>query len=318
MADDQGALYEFDRYRFDGHDLALTRGGQPVPQPPKEAHLLAVLLEHAGRVVDKRFILDQVWPGTHVVIGNLTYTIFRLRQTLGLDSRGQPFVETIPRRGYRFRVPVRRVSRDDVAARVVRVSGVPHRSAWPSRAVLAASIVSLVIAGAVVLRARTTSPPRVLRITQLTDDRRPKGAYLITDGSHLYFDEGRAEGTVFVSMPVDGRTTTAVSTPFHVIITSVSPARREFLGVRPALFTNESELFALSMAGGQLRRVGDIMTREAIFSPKADLIAYSKRGGLFVANADGGDARRVAHPRMGGEHPVVARWAAASLLRLEL
>src|ERR1041385_8235893 len=101
MADQEICSYAFGPYRFDARDRILTRGRQPVTLPPKAAELLAFLLEHAGRVLEKRQILDVVWRDTFVESGNLTYTIHLLRKILGVNADGKPYIETHFGRGYR-------------------------------------------------------------------------------------------------------------------------------------------------------------------------------------------------------------------------
>src|SRR5262249_1620336 len=61
-----------------------------------------VLVEHAGRIVEKNELLEKVWPGVFIEEGNLSRHVFTLRQTLGDGPDGQSYIETVPRRGYRF------------------------------------------------------------------------------------------------------------------------------------------------------------------------------------------------------------------------
>lgn len=78
------------------------RNGQPVTLPPKDLETLLVLVERAGHIVKKEELLEKVWPGTFVEEGNLARHIFNLRQVLGDSEDGRKYIETIPRRGYRF------------------------------------------------------------------------------------------------------------------------------------------------------------------------------------------------------------------------
>ena len=70
--------------------------------PPKDLETLLVLVERAGHIVDKEELLEKVWPGVFIEEGNLSRRIFNLRQVLGDGTDGQKYIETIPRRGYRF------------------------------------------------------------------------------------------------------------------------------------------------------------------------------------------------------------------------
>ena len=78
------------------------RNGLPVTLPPKDLETLLVLVERAGHIVEKKELLEKVWPGTFVEEGNLARHIFNLRQMLGDSEDGRKYIETIPRRGYRF------------------------------------------------------------------------------------------------------------------------------------------------------------------------------------------------------------------------
>jgi DNA-binding winged helix-turn-helix (wHTH) protein len=87
-------------------DLAnqrLTRDGEPVQLSVKAIGLLACLVTRAGRLVTREELLAEVWPGEVVDDNNLSVHIGALRRVLGTDPE---FIETVPRRGYRFIGPV--------------------------------------------------------------------------------------------------------------------------------------------------------------------------------------------------------------------
>ncbi len=99
-------LYKFDAYRLDPVERVLWRQGQPVPLPPKDLEMLIVLVERAGHIVEKDELLEKVWPGVFIEEGNLSRRIFNLRQALGDGSDDRKYIETVPRRGYRFTAAV--------------------------------------------------------------------------------------------------------------------------------------------------------------------------------------------------------------------
>ena len=100
-------LYEFGCYRLDHVERVLLRDGQPITIPPKDLETLLVLVERAGHIVEKEELLEKVWPGVFVEEGNLARRIFNLRQVLGDSEDGRKYIETIPKRGYRFVAAVR-------------------------------------------------------------------------------------------------------------------------------------------------------------------------------------------------------------------
>ena len=83
---------------------------------PKAFDLLAVLVRHAGRLVTKRELLDQVWPEAFVEEGILTVHIAALRKALGDSGRRGTCIETVSRSGYRFIATVRPPA-DSISAR---------------------------------------------------------------------------------------------------------------------------------------------------------------------------------------------------------
>lgn len=95
-------FYEFGPFRLDAMQRLLLRGGEAVQLTPKAFDLLLVLLESSGRVLTKDELMKLVWPDQFVEEANLSHNIYRLREALGDRQNGQKYIETLPRRGYRF------------------------------------------------------------------------------------------------------------------------------------------------------------------------------------------------------------------------
>ncbi|HEV8168532.1 MAG TPA: winged helix-turn-helix domain-containing protein, partial [Pyrinomonadaceae bacterium] len=102
--------YEFGRFRLKVAERVLLREGELVPLTPKVFDILATLVEHGGQVVSKDDLMKRVWPNTFVEEGNLTQNISLLRKALGETPGGVQFIETVPRRGYRFVAEMSRAS----------------------------------------------------------------------------------------------------------------------------------------------------------------------------------------------------------------
>jgi len=115
------AGYEFRQYRLDTRARLLFRNGQRVVLTPKAVDLLIALVEAQGQTVDKHELLRRVWPDTVVEEGSLTSHIFQLRRALGEGAGGQRFIETIPKRGYRFVSPCAQLGSSAPAAGVGRL-----------------------------------------------------------------------------------------------------------------------------------------------------------------------------------------------------
>jgi TolB-like protein/DNA-binding winged helix-turn-helix (wHTH) protein len=94
-------FYEFGHFRLDTVERLLIRDGQPLNLAPKVYETLLILVRNHGHALDKKELMRELWPETFVEEGNLTQNISLLRKALG-DGREEHYIETIPRRGYRF------------------------------------------------------------------------------------------------------------------------------------------------------------------------------------------------------------------------
>jgi DNA-binding winged helix-turn-helix (wHTH) protein/TolB-like protein len=93
--------YCFGHFRVDAHSRVLWRDQDRVSVPPKTADVLIALLERGGELVTRDELMI-VWPDTFVEDNNLAKHIFLLRKTLGDNEQGGAYIETVPKRGYRF------------------------------------------------------------------------------------------------------------------------------------------------------------------------------------------------------------------------
>ena len=98
-------IHHFGPFRYDTEQRLLFRDDEMVPLVPKAIDTLHVLLERRGRVVEKAELMKLVWPDTVVEEVGLARNISILRKALGDEGAESPYVETIPRRGYRFVAP---------------------------------------------------------------------------------------------------------------------------------------------------------------------------------------------------------------------
>ena len=110
MSEQATHLYEFGPYRLDPERRTLLRGDQVVPLTPKTLETLIALVEKSGRVIAKEELLQKVWPGALVDEANLAVNISTIRKALGERPGGGQYIETVPRRGYRFAAIVNTLS----------------------------------------------------------------------------------------------------------------------------------------------------------------------------------------------------------------
>ncbi|HEU4451942.1 MAG TPA: transcriptional regulator, partial [Longimicrobium sp.] len=130
--------YRFGPFELDPRTAELRRDGEPVPLQLQPARILVLLVERAGAMVSREEIRALVWPDRVVDYEQgLNYAIRQIRAALGDDAEAPAYVETLPRRGYRF------------AARVERGSD-RERGIAPRRRVLALTLAGLVLAAGAV------------------------------------------------------------------------------------------------------------------------------------------------------------------------
>ena len=112
MSTHKSHFYEFGDFHLDTRERRLLHYGEPVPLPPKVYDTLLVLVENSGRTIEKEALMKAVWPDVFVEEANLTVNISALRKALGEGLSEHRYIETVPRRGYRFLAPVTEVKNE--------------------------------------------------------------------------------------------------------------------------------------------------------------------------------------------------------------
>lgn len=130
-----GTLYSFGVFEVNSAARRLTRGGDPVPIPERHFDVLLLLVSRAGSVVSKDALIEAAWRDVAVTDNSLEQAISALRRALGAAPDDQPYIQNVPRQGYRFGAAVTRA--------VARVSDsalddllAPHRAWIEGRAAL--------------------------------------------------------------------------------------------------------------------------------------------------------------------------------------
>jgi DNA-binding winged helix-turn-helix (wHTH) protein/Tol biopolymer transport system component len=217
--------FEFGPFRVDLLTHRLVRNGEVVALQPKAFDTLVVLIQNRGRLVERSVLMKALWPDSFVDEANLTQYVFTLRKALGEQPDGQPYIETVPRRGYLFAADAREIQ-DAVEAEsgvALRALDAESRTDVPSlepgtltrRPTAYVSTLTAVVVGALIvaggwtwLRSRR-SPGPTPEYVQLTDyaDSATSPA-LSPDGRMLVFLRGadtfRGPGDVYVKLLPDG------------------------------------------------------------------------------------------------------------------
>ncbi len=101
-----GRSYKFGPFRLDARGRLLFRAGERVALTPRAVDILIALIESRGHPLGREELLRRVWADTAVEEGSLTSHISLLRKSLGPAPLGGQYIETLPKRGYRFVAPV--------------------------------------------------------------------------------------------------------------------------------------------------------------------------------------------------------------------
>ncbi|MBV9959830.1 MAG: winged helix-turn-helix domain-containing protein [Acidobacteria bacterium] len=110
MSEEIRRVYEFGHFRLDVEECALWRDGEKIALTQKALELLLILVEHDGRLVTKAELVEALWPDTYVDENNLAVTVSMLRKAFGEKAGAGQFIETVPKRGYRFVAPVTKIT----------------------------------------------------------------------------------------------------------------------------------------------------------------------------------------------------------------
>src|SRR6516225_7716451 len=166
MEGDRRELYEFGPFLLEPAERKLLRSNEIVVLTPKAFDTLVLLVRNSGHLLEKDELIRALWPDSFVEEGNLSNNIFVLRKALGEDP---PYIETIPKRGYRFVGAVRQLPRPP--------AHVPHVATKPPKMVLftvalviaVATVVGLAIYRQRLLAGRSGPPIQSIAVLPLTN-----------------------------------------------------------------------------------------------------------------------------------------------------
>ena len=102
-------MYEFGPFRLDPVERQLSRDGQPVPLTPKAFDTLLYFVTNQQRLLTKDELIAQLWPDSFVEESNLAQNVSAVRRALGEQPGGGQYIETVPKRGYRFAAEAKQV-----------------------------------------------------------------------------------------------------------------------------------------------------------------------------------------------------------------
>jgi DNA-binding winged helix-turn-helix (wHTH) protein len=241
----------FNSYELDCQTSELWKGGYKLKLQGQPIAVLSLLLERPGELVTREELRQLLWPDDTFVDfeHSLNTNIKKLRHVLNDNPESPRYIETLPRRGYRFVAPVEVISNGSGKHRVTKINFPSRHSAvWganalavepelvsaspgPLRAPSAAELeaakprrrwygiaaVVLVTVTGLLYWLNRPHTPVVTGIHQLTQSGRPKslmGSHrIVTDGARVYFDETNGDGWRIAQVSVKGGDVSYIDTP---------------------------------------------------------------------------------------------------------
>jgi len=286
----------------------LRKNGTRLKLTGQAIHVLLTLLEKPGQIVTREDLQQKLWPGASFgdFEHGLNAAVKRLRDTLGDSAENPAFIETVPRKGYKFIAPVELSGRDGFRPTAVAQ---PVRKGRNSTLVIASvSMVAFVFAGVIVWRSLPRLP-KVTNVAQVTNDAKAKVPMnlFVTDGVRLYFIEGTpwAGGSAIAQVSAIGGETTRIDTPLKemLAIYAIAPDFSELLvanGVAgqadPATGRSHgaAELWAQPLPAGTPHRVGRFYATDACYTPDGTHILYADGHAFITINRDGSNPHELA------------------------
>jgi DNA-binding winged helix-turn-helix (wHTH) protein/Tol biopolymer transport system component len=260
----QRAGVRFGPFTLDLTDRKLRKGEDTVPLPSRAFDALAYLITHRNRALDRDEIIAAVWHDVAVTDDSLIHAVSVVRRALGDDPSHASFIETIPRRGYRFVGHVEPVNSPEpepagqpsTAAAAPTIESQPT-SRRPWRMAMAAAVIVVVIAAAAAYVRR--------------------GLASTTDTTTVRLEQVAPPGTTIVSGGV------------------VSPTGRQLAFVARDEITERTALWIRALDANEPRMLpGTDGAAHAFFSPDGQQIAFFRTGELVATDLGGGHLRRIA------------------------
>jgi Tol biopolymer transport system component/DNA-binding winged helix-turn-helix (wHTH) protein len=298
------------------HDLKLKLQGHPI-------QILAMLLQRPGELITREEIQQKLWPSESETFVDfehgLNTAVRKLRQVLGDEAETPQYIETLPRRGYRFveaitteeigQAPAAEPGAVAVPARLetapnaaespagvrARVPALPQkevrRKRLSLRPLLASLMVAvLIVAGALMLRFARRSPGGLVvtgtrRLTYLGEVQ----GRILTDGRRIYFASMGENPLRYVS--VNGGEATPILSPVsHWVVTLDISRDGEYLllkdmyGPRGGM---EAPIWVVDVNNGAARKLGDVEAQDAAFAPDGKTVVVAKGQGLYLTDMQG-------------------------------
>jgi Tol biopolymer transport system component/DNA-binding winged helix-turn-helix (wHTH) protein len=298
-------------------DLAageLRKGGILVKLQPQPIQVLRLLAEHAGTLVTREEIQRCLWSESTFVDfeHGINFSINQIRAALADNAEKPRYIETLPRRGYRFIAAVHPAPNGQKPAPIPETSKETAAEGWESSPLpipdsksnatrkfawlsIATAGIFCVVAGMLLYQRLYGRPIHTGQIEQLTHAGR-MDAYqpLTTDGSRIFFLEREGDHWNNMQIAATGGESSPFPLPFHnAVILDISPDQSELLIAPFTSRTGNLPLWVVPLVKGAPHRIGNLSADHATYSPDGLRFALSRQDGIYLADRDGSNARRI-------------------------
>jgi DNA-binding winged helix-turn-helix (wHTH) protein len=280
----------FGVYELDRDARELRKRGVLIRLQDQPFRVLAILTGRPGEIVTRQELQEQIW-GKETFVDfdhSLNKAVNRIREALNDDASTPQYVETVPRRGYRFIASVEVHGKDDVPTRPIsadtngaigydttKLELKPTQSvkivatdvAKSSRAVWRVAVITIpsILAASLILGIWLVLPTaqlRILKSMQLTNEGMSKCCLLVTDGSRIYFTEKDPERVYsrIVQIPITGGDPTAIPVPAvkgSLALNDISPDCDRLM-VAAGISGMEGALWSVPLSGSSPRPLSDV------------------------------------------------------------
>jgi len=309
-------IFRFGPFQLDKQCGQLRRDGVGLKLQGQPVHILEILLENSGRLVTREEIRQRLWASDTFVDfdHSLNTAVKKLRQALGDEAETPHYIETLPKRGYRFigEVTAEEVRQqnhsapigdDDVVRQIatnfadaaITVETESRSRTRRSPLVMVSVVAFLGIAGCGYWITKPLPQPRIVNAHALTKTGFRKEGRLVTDGISVYFQEERPSGLATLQVRISGGEPTEVTVSKNAsYLQGISPDGSLLL-MKGVNSEGRSDAWIQPLSAGPARLIMKD-ARWPLWTPdgKSILFARNNDKDLYRSNADGTDARRLA------------------------
>jgi Tol biopolymer transport system component/DNA-binding winged helix-turn-helix (wHTH) protein len=309
-------IARFGEFETDLDSGELFKNGLKVRLPEQPFQFLAILLECPGEVVSRDDFRRRLWPeDTYVDFDrSLNTAASKLRDALGDSAETPRYIQTLPRRGYRFIAPVNEAVAVPLNSPAGEIKQLVSRWQLRRRLVWVAAAVAVVLmSGLTYLNWQSSSSlPQIVRSVQITNDGFGKSPELATDGPRIYFSAWKGGRGVLAQVAAVGGDTERMPAPVfgdtNACLRGISPDGQQILVATGRQFTRLEgfPLWTFRPSGLAGRRLGELVGNDADWSPDGRRIAYATYNQVWTADASGMRKRKVAEKEGLASYP---RWS---------